>query len=81
MAARPTAALWQLMGCCLRGQAVPPRCKARSLLRDRRGALLAQHLVLVVLFALPVAAATAYLGYPLLRHFRQAQLSLVAPFP
>jgi hypothetical protein len=49
--------------------------------RDCRGAAYVQNLALIGLLGLPIALAIASLGLPLLRFFRYAQLSLVAPLP
>jgi hypothetical protein len=48
---------------------------------QERGAITVELLFLTVLFTLPVALTFGWLGMPLLRLFRYAQLALVGPFP
>jgi len=54
---------------------------ARAVVRAEEGAITVEIVFLNAFFALPVGAAFAFLGIPLLRWFRYEQLSLVGPFP
>lgn len=52
-----------------------------ALVRDTRGAVMAEYIVITALVGLVVAAAAASIGVPLVHNFRFAQTFLVLPFP
>lgn len=54
---------------------------ARALVRDTRGAVMAEYIVITAAVGLVVAAAAASIGVPLVHSFRFAQTFLVLPFP
>lgn len=55
-----------------------PHTRARS---SAGNVYYVEYILLMTFFALPVCAACLYLGFPLLRLFRFAQLSLAGPVP
>lgn len=52
-----------------------------SLLRDARGAVQVEYIVLLTLVTLGAAVAVVGLGVPLLQHFRFARDLLLMPIP
>jgi Flp pilus assembly pilin Flp len=52
-----------------------------SLLRDARGAVMTEYVVLLGTVSLTVAVAIAALGPPLVRNFENTRDTLLLPFP
>jgi Flp pilus assembly pilin Flp len=53
----------------------------KELLRDRRGTVTVEYVVVLMLVALGVVAAMAGLGVPLVRTYLSQTAWLIAPFP
>jgi Flp pilus assembly pilin Flp len=58
-----------------------PNDRLPSLLRDTRGAVMAEYVVLLGTVSLTVAVAIAALGPPLVRSFERSRDILLLPFP
>jgi hypothetical protein len=58
-----------------------PGVRIERLLKNRRGDIYVEYIVVLALFALPVAITSFRLGLPLLRLSRFAQLAFGGPFP
>ena len=59
----------------------PPSTSNSELLRDTRGAVMSEYVVLIGTVSLTVAVAIAALGPPLVRGFEDTRDTLLLPFP
>jgi Flp pilus assembly pilin Flp len=58
-----------------------PSSSTSELLRDTRGAVMSEYVVLIGTVSLTVAVAIAALGPPLVRGFEDTRDTLLLPFP
>lgn len=61
--------------------ASPTNAAGKTLLRDTRGAVMSEYVVLVGTVSLTVSVAIAALGPPLVRSFEDTRDILLLPFP